>query len=75
MFQPRIEKTLEKLQRGGLPAPTEDKPSIEPSHGQRCSGCGETIETTDEQHLVNIRGVALLRFHYVCYNAWATFGR
>jgi hypothetical protein len=73
--QGRIDKTIDKTRRGGLPAPTDDKPSREGSYGQRCSGCGETIESSDEQYLVNIRGVALLRFHNACYNAWATFAR
>jgi hypothetical protein len=75
MSRVRIDKTVDKTRRGGLPMPTADKPSIGPGYGQRCSGCGDTIETTDEQYLLNIRGVALLRFHDVCYNAWANFSR
>jgi hypothetical protein len=75
MHQPRIDKTVEKARRGALPAATDDKPSIGVGYGQRCSGCGDSIDATDEQYLVNIRGVALLRFHDVCYNAWATYRR
>jgi hypothetical protein len=38
-------------------------------------GCGESIDTTEEEYFLNLRGIALLRFHDVCYNAWATFKR
>ena len=34
--------------------------------------CGDGIDGIDEEYLVNIRRVALLRFDDVCYNAWAT---
>ena len=69
----RVEKTLDKMRRGGLPAPTADKPSIETGSGNRCSGCDETIEPTEMLYAVRV--VVPLRFHDVCYNAWATFKR
>ena len=75
MSQGRIDKTVDKMRRGGLPAPTDDKPSVEAGNGNRCSGCSETIEPVDQLYFVHVRRVALLRFHDVCYNAWATFKR
>lgn len=70
-----MDKTRDKMRRGGLPAPTDDVPLVRMGIGNRCSGCSEIIDTADEDYLVNVRGVALLRFHDVCYNAWATYSR
>ena len=44
-------------------------------YGNRCMGCGEIIEIADEEYFLNLRGIALLRFHDVCYSAWVTFKR
>ena len=74
-FQGRIEKTIDKMRRGGLPAPTSDKPSIETGNGTRCSGCTETVDPVDMMYLLFIRGVGPFRFHDVCYHAWASFTR
>jgi hypothetical protein len=43
--QGRIDKTVDKTRRGGLPAPTSDTPVIRAGFGNRCMGCGEGIET------------------------------
>jgi len=71
----RTEKTVEKTRRGRLPKPTDDMPSVEAGNGKRCSGCSETIEPLERLYFVHVHRVALLRFHDVCYNAWATFTR
>jgi hypothetical protein len=72
MIQRHIDRTVEKVRSGGLPPATADTPSTGCAYGLQCSGCGECIEGLDEQYLVNIHG-ELVRFHEVCYNAWATF--
>jgi hypothetical protein len=71
MLRARVDRTLEKIRLGGLPAAPEAKPLIEGGDGNLCSGCGETIEPADQ--LYSVRVVAPYRFHDVCYNAWATF--
>jgi hypothetical protein len=75
MTQGRIDKTRDKMRRGGLPASTSDPPAIRMSVGNRCSGCDELIETGEEEYFVNVVGVVLLRLHRYCYDAWATFRR
>jgi hypothetical protein len=72
-FQGRIDKTLDKMRRGGLPAPSNDRPAIEAGNGCRCSGCSETIDPVDHLYLVLIHGVGPFRFHEDCFNAWATY--
>jgi hypothetical protein len=68
-----MDKTLEKIRHGGLPAATDAKPVIETGDGNLCSGCGETIESLEELYAVRV--VMSFRFHDVCYNGWATFKR
>ena len=75
VFQGRIDKTVDKMRREGVPPPTKDKPSVGRGYGNRCSGCADIVDTGDVKYSMNIRSVALLRFHDVCYNAWATFRR
>lgn len=71
----RADKTRDKTRRGGLPAPTDDKPSLETGNGSRCSGCAETIQPIERLYFVRIGSLVLLRFHDVCYEAWANFKR
>jgi hypothetical protein len=71
----RAEKTLDKMRRGGLPAPTQHTRTIGIGDGHPCDGCTETIEPTDAEHAVRVRGILDVRFHETCYEAWATFKR
>ena len=75
MTQGRIDKTRDKMRRGGLPSPTDDVLVIRLSRGNCCSGCDELIEIGEDEHFINVRRVVMLRFHDVCYNAWATYSR
>ena len=43
MTQGRIDKTIDKMRRGGLPAPTRDRPAFESGNGRQCAGCNETV--------------------------------
>ena len=71
----RADKTRDKTRRGGLPAPTSDRPAIESGNGQRCAGCSEPITQLENMAVVVIYSVALYRFHEECYTAWSTFTR
>lgn len=69
----RVERTVDKTRLGVLPSPPNEAPSIDAGYGNRCSGCTETIRDGDDEYVVNIPRVALLRFHAACYAAWAAF--
>lgn len=69
----RAQKTEEKVRRDGLPAVTADLPKITIGAGQSCDGCAETIQPTEQDYEVIVRGVLPLRFHQECYDAWVHF--
>jgi signal transduction histidine kinase/AmiR/NasT family two-component response regulator len=71
----RADKTLDKMRRGGLPAPTEHTRKIAVGDGRSCHGCTEPIEPTEALHDIHARGILDLRFHETCYVAWVTFER
>ena len=35
--------------------------------------CAETVQPTELNYQVNVRGLLLLRFHHECYEAWVHF--
>jgi hypothetical protein len=72
MIKRLVDRTVEKARSGGLPPATANKPSTGCAYGLPCIGCGECIEGLDENYLVN-NGGEILRFHEVCYKAWAAF--
>ena len=69
----RALKTEDKVRHGGLPAMTADLPKIVLGDGQSCDGCAETIQPTEVNYEVSVRGLLLLRFHHECYEAWVHF--
>ena len=69
----RVEKTRDKMRRGGLPAPFPAKPWRGRGAGDSCSGCGDLIIRTETQIDIDVRGVLTLAFHDECYRAWSTF--
>jgi hypothetical protein len=73
--QERLEKTIKKTRRGGLPAPTREAADFLPGNGKACDGCSETITTDETLYDVTVRGVVHLRFHHECYLAWSTYQR
>ena len=75
MFQGRMDKTRDKMRRGGLPAPTSDRPTVESGNGRRCDGCGETITQLERMSVVVIFNAIGRRLHEECYTAWSTFTR
>ena len=75
MTQDRIDKTRDKMRRGGLPPATREGPSTRAGLGHRCDGCDEMIDLAETQYDVTVAGVVSLRFHDVCYTTWANFRR
>ena len=71
----RAEKTLDKIRRGALPAPTEHTQLVGNGDGRPCDGCGETIHPSETACTVSIRRTLDWRFHEACYEAWLTFRR
>jgi hypothetical protein len=76
MTQGRIDKTLDKMRRGGLPlAPTDTRATVESGNGRKCDGCSEPMYQIDRMYVAVVLDVTVLRFHDVCYQAWASFKR
>lgn len=77
MEQRRIVQTLIRVQEAGFPtaAAAADNLVLESINGGVCTGCGEAISPRDLYHSVRLRmhALGLLRFHPVCYDAWARF--
>ena len=71
----RAERTLDKIRRGGLPAPTEHTQLVGNGDGRPCDGCGETIHPSETACTVSVRRTLDWRFHEACYEAWLTFRR
>jgi len=71
----RIEKTRDKMRRGGLPGQRSDRPAVEAGNGRRCDGCSEPMTQLERMAIVELYDVPLLRFHEECYTAWSTFSR
>lgn len=71
----RVGKTLEKMRRGGLPAPTPHTRLVALGDGRPCDGCSETIHPTEVLCTVSVHRALDWRFHEACYEAWAAFKR
>jgi hypothetical protein len=69
----RVDKTLEKMRRGGLPATTEHTWLVGIGDGRPCDSCGETIHKTEVLCTVSVLHALDWRFHEVCYDAWVKF--
>ena len=69
----RVAKTIDKMRRGGLPAPTNHNRLIGQGDGRPCDGCGETIHQTETRYSVSTHQTFDWRFHAECYAAWARF--
>jgi hypothetical protein len=68
MTQGRMDKTVDKMRRGGLPAPTQHTRVVALGDGRPCAGCGETVHPGLEWRLHEmLRGLvdvhALARHH------------
>ena len=74
MIQGRMDKTVDKMRRGGLPAPTEHTRIVALGDDRACDGCGETIHPTETQWTIRLLGLKW-RLHDECHAAWAAFTR
>ena len=68
----RSARTFERMRRGALPAPLEGKLWVGPGSGTACSGCGESIKSTEQEFEKVHSGTLSFRFHQECYDAWAS---
>jgi len=75
MTQGRMDKTVDKMRRGGLPVPTEHTRVVALGDGRPCDGCSETIDPTEAQWTIRVVGGLEWRLHEECYTAWSTFTR
>jgi hypothetical protein len=72
----RAALTVQRARRGRLPLATPNRfHEIAAGCALACNGCGETIQPTDVCHRVTLAGLVSMRFHGICYRAWATFER
>ena len=71
--QRRAAKTLEKAQRGRLPAPGDYGRTAGLGDGRPCDGCDETITPMEVLFLVSIGDALQWRLHAVCCGAWLKF--
>jgi hypothetical protein len=68
-----MDKTREKMRRGGLPAPTAHTQITGRGDGRPCDGCGETIHPSETRVVVSIMATLQWRFHDGCFEAWVTY--
>jgi hypothetical protein len=68
--QHRVQATVEKARRGGLPSSAHQEPAITLGDGRPCDGCAETIHPTELLFTVTANGGVEIRFHDVCFHAW-----
>jgi hypothetical protein len=69
-FPSRSFRTLEATGRGALPARVDGKLWVGPGSGKLCSGCGESINSTEQEFESDYSDTLIFRFHAECYDAW-----
>ena len=74
MLQTRIDKTLDRLRAGQLPAAPVLTLAAEEA-GQPCSGCGEPLEASERYYYLRGHDGESLRFHLICHEVWVRFKR
>ena len=70
----RIERTVDKMRRGGLPAPFTGRTWVHFGTSRPCSGCCEPVISSEREFGVELSKALTFVFHVECYNAWMTFG-
>ena len=66
-----MDKTVDKIRRGGLPAPTEHIRVVALGDGRPCDGCCDTVHPTETEWTIRLAGLAW-RLHEECYAAWSS---
>ena len=70
----RTGRTVDKAQRGGLPAPSDKAETwAGPGSGRECSGCEEKIERSEHEFEIAFSETLAFRFHGECHTAWLAF--
>jgi hypothetical protein len=70
--QSRAARTLARIAQGTLPASVHGKVWVGPGSGKACSGCGESINATENEFERDNSDTSILCFHGECYDAWFT---
>jgi hypothetical protein len=71
----RAQKTVEKIQRLGLPSAAGHRRKLGNGDGMACNGCLDTIVPQERMHSVRVGTSLNFRFHDACYAAWASYPR
>jgi hypothetical protein len=70
----RTGRTVDKAQRGGLPAPSDKAETwAGPGSDRECSGCEEKIERSEHEFAIAFSETLAFRFHGECHTAWLAF--
>ena len=72
---PRSDRTLDKVRRGGLPAPLNRQLWVGPGSNKLCNGCGERISREEREFEINFADTLAFAFHPECYKAWMSITR
>jgi len=67
---PRSDRTLDRVRRGGLPAPLNRQLWVGPGSNKPCDGCGERISGDEREFEINFADTLTFSFHPECYKAW-----
>jgi hypothetical protein len=69
----RFARTIDKSQRGGLPAPFGGKMWAGPGSLEACSGCDDKIAHAEIEYEIELHETLTFRFHAECYKAWLSY--
>jgi hypothetical protein len=69
----RFARTIDKIQRGVLPAPFYSKVWTGPGARKACSGCDDKIEHAENECEIEVHETLTFRFHGECYRAWLSY--
>ena len=75
MLRARMDKTRDRMRRGGLPIPRTDSNTawVGRGDGAICNGCSEVIERSETQCDVDFGPTLVFTFHRECYESWMTY--
>jgi hypothetical protein len=69
-----LDKTLETLRRGDLPAVTPNHwREVRGGVGQQCDGGDDWIDRYEQLHRLIVEDTVRLGFHDTCYRAWISY--
>jgi hypothetical protein len=69
----RVARTIDKTQRGVLPAAFYAKVWAGPGSLEACSGCDDKIARVEIECEIEVHETLTFRFHGECYRAWLSY--